>query len=90
MKLILGLEFQDKKYTKLSFFSSPAYYILSNVAKDKFCKAKLKVKLWAQFNPKLDWAAVEEPPLAFLWFARYADYQMHVLKWFYPDAESQF
>ena len=43
---------------------------------------KLKFKLWAQLNPKLDWAEIEEPPLALLWFAKYADYQMHVLKLF--------
>ena len=34
----------------------------------------------AQLYPKLDWAAIEEPPLALLWFAKYGDYQMHVLK----------
>ena len=88
MKLILGLEFQDKNILSCPFFPPPLITYCQNVAKDKFCKDQFKVKLWAQFNPKLDWASVEEPRLAFLWFARYADYQIHVLKW--ADAESQF
>ena len=61
---------------------SSIIYFCQNVAKDIFCKDKLKVTLWAQLNPKLDWAAIEEPPLALLWFAKYADYQMNLLKLF--------
>ena len=45
-------------------------------------KKRLKVKPRTQLNPKLDMAAIEEPPLALLWFAKYADYQMHVVKLF--------
>ena len=65
-----------------SYFPPPLITYCQNVAKDIFCKDKLKVTLWAQLNPKLDWAAIEEPPLALLWFAKYADYQMHLLKLF--------
>ena len=78
MKLILRLEFQDKKNN----FPPPLFTYCQHVAKNKFCKDKLKIKLWAQLNPKLDWAAIEDPSLALLWFAKYADYQMHVLKLF--------
>ena len=84
VKLILRLEFQDEKiYTKLLLFSSPAFLTnCQNVAKDIFCKDQLKVKLWAQLNPKIDLAVIKEPSLALLWFAKYADYQMHVLELF--------
>ena len=72
MNLILRLEFQDEKnYAKLLLFSSHAYLTYcQNLAKDIFCKDKLKVKLWAQPNLKLDWAVIEEPPMALLLFAK--------------------
>ena len=60
------------------YFPPPLITYRQNVAKDISYKDKLKFKLWAQPNPKLDWAAIEESPLALLWFAKYAEYQMHV------------
>ena len=55
VKLILRLEFQGKKkLKKLLLFTPPLITYCQNVAKDIFCKDKLKVKLWAQLNSKLD------------------------------------